>query len=111
MIGSLLYIVSGILVAVSQLLLKLSANKKNTSFIGQFLNINVIMGYSMLLASMLINMYAMQFMDYKYAPILSTVSYMFVLALSVCVLKERIIKKQVWGAVFIFLGIIIFNLG
>lgn len=108
--GYLLYVVSGMMVAVSQLLLKLSANQEYGSFMKQFLNIKVFCGYGLLFCSMVINMLAMRYMDYKFAPILSTISYVFVLLFSVSLLKERISKKKYIGTVMIFVGIILFGL-
>ena len=109
-IGYFLYVISGILVAISQLLLKLSANRTYGTFIKQYLNIRVLSGYGLLFFSMVINMFAMQYMDYKFAPILSTVSYIFVFLFSVFLLKERITKKQCIGTIMIFVGIFLFNI-
>lgn len=108
--GYFLYVISGMMVAVSQLLLKLSANQDYKSFIKQFLNMKVFCGYGLLFSSMMVNMFAMRYMDYKFAPILSTISYVFVLIFSVLLLKERISKRKCIGTVMILVGIILFAL-
>lgn len=107
----LIYCCSGMLAAVSQLLLKIVAekNKKNVG-LQKLLDIRVILAYGMLLSTIFMNMIAMRYMPYKYTPVLATISYVFVLLLSYFVLKERINKRQFFGTLLIFAGIVVFNL-
>lgn len=108
--GYFLYVISGMLAAVSQVLLKLSTKQEYKSFIKQYFNVKVFCGYGMLFCSMLLNMFAMRYMAYKFAPILSTISYIFILVFSVLLLKERVSKKQYIGIAMIFVGILLFSL-
>ncbi len=110
-IAIIIYTCSGLLAAVSQMLLKIAAEKnKEASGIRRLLNIRVIISYLMLLCTIFMNMIAMRYMPYKYTPVLATISYVFVMLLSYFVLRERISKKQVIGMVMIFTGIVVFNL-
>lgn len=99
------------LAAVSQLLLKIAAQKnKEAKGVMRLLDARVIAAYIMLFATIFMNMIAMRYMPYKYTPVLATISYIFVLLLSYFGLKERINKKQIAGTLLIFAGIVVFNL-
>lgn len=112
MIAVFIYVCSGMLAALSQLLLKIAADRNGqVKGLKKYLNLRVISAYSIMFMTVFMNMVAMRYMPYKYTPILSTVSYVFVLILSRLCLKEKIRKKQAVGAVFIFTGIVIFNVG
>lgn len=107
-----IYALSGLIAACSQMILKKTAMQYNgRSWIVKYLNIRIIIAYSMLLLTLFMNMIALRYMPYKYAPILSTLSYIFVLFLSKSVLKERISHRQMVGAMFIFGGIVLFHAG
>lgn len=106
-----LVIISAFLAACSQLLLKKSADKDHTNIWREYLNWRVVTSYSLLFFSSFINMYALRFVPYKLVPVLGTASYLFVLVLSIFMLKEQMNMRKIGGAMFILAGIIIFNLG
>lgn len=111
MIAISIYVCSGMLAALSQLLLKIAANENGQmKGLKKLLNFKVIVAYGMLFATIFMNMIAMRYMPYKYTPILATISYIFVLILSRLCLHEKIKKKQMMGTILIFAGIVIFNL-
>jgi len=105
-----IYVASGIVAALSQLLLKLSAQEEAKSVLAKFLNVKVIVAYIMLFSTIFMNMVAMNHIPYKFVSPLSTLSYIFVIILSNVVLKEKISKKQIVGMILIFIGIMVFNL-
>ena len=105
-----LMIFSALLAALSQILLKKSANKKHKNRITEFLNPWVIIGYVILLSTMFINIYAYKGLDYKIGPILNSTTYIFVIILSHFILKENINKKMFIGIFLIIAGVVIFNL-
>ena len=107
----LIYCFSGLLVAVSQILLKKSAKKEYSSFLKNYLNPYVIISYAILFGAIIINMFAMRAIPYKYALILATLPYVFVLILSKLICKEKISRKKWLGALVVLVGIIVFNLG
>ncbi|MCR5331025.1 MAG: EamA family transporter [Lachnospiraceae bacterium] len=107
-----IYTASGFIAAISQLLLKFAALKPNgRTGILKYLDIRIISSYAMLFGTVFMNMIAMRFMPYKFAPVLSTLSYVFVLILGKLVLHEEIGKKRASGILVIFLGMIVFYLG
>ncbi|MDE6604112.1 MAG: EamA family transporter [Lachnospiraceae bacterium] len=107
-----LYGFSGLIAAISQLLMKLEAKRNiGESGIRRILHLRVIVAYGLMFGTILINMVAMRYVPYKYAPVLGTFSYIFVLLLGYFGLKERIGKRKALGACVILLGIIIFNQG
>lgn len=111
-IAVFLYGCSGLVAAVSQLLMKLEAEKnREEKGIRRILHIRVIVAYGLMFGTMLLNMIAMRYVPYKYAPVLGTFSYIFVLLLGYFGLKENIGKRKALGACVILLGIVIFNQG
>lgn len=101
---------SSFLAALSQVLLKISAKKKHKNVIYEYLNGYVIIGYAILLSTMLINIYAYTGIDYKLGPVLTSTSYIFILILSYKILKEPITFNKFIGIILIIAGIIMFNL-
>lgn len=107
-----IYIASGFIAAISQLMLKLAAMRPNCKYgFMRYMDIRIILAYGMLFATIFFNMFAMRYIPYKYVSVLSSLSYIFVLVLGRIVLKETIGKKKVAGIAMIFLGMFIFYLG
>ncbi|MDR1292983.1 MAG: EamA family transporter [Clostridiales Family XIII bacterium] len=122
----LLLIIGAGLSAVSQLLLKISANRNSADgageasgaaakaplmqrFRAQYLNPFVIGGYALLLVAMVIPLYALKFIDMKYAAIIESLGYVFIMVLSAAVLRERITRRLVAGIALIVAGVIVFG--
>ena len=109
--SSLIIMLCGVTIsAFSQLLLKTSASREHASFLKQYLNWRVILGYGMLLVSMLFSIWAYTGMDYKYGPAIESVGFVIVAVLSLLILKEKMSKKKVIGYVLIVAGLIVFCL-
>ena len=106
----ILMIFAAFLASVSQVLLKISAKREYSNIINEYLNGYVIIGYLLLIISMLVNVFAYDGVPYKLGPILNCTSYIFVILLSMVLLKEKIDKKRWIGIAFIILGLCIFNL-
>lgn len=96
--------------ALSQILLKKSANKKHKSFVEEYLNLNVIVGYLMMVGSTVLGLIAYSKVDYMNVPIMESTGYIFVLILGRLVFKERITPRMVVGTAIIMVGIIIYYL-
>lgn len=101
---------AALLAALSQVLLKVSANKKHNSFWKEYLNVQVILGYGLLLLTMCMNIIAYRGVEYKLGPILNSLSYVFVAFFGVVLLKEKLQKNKIIGLILIVCGVIIFNL-
>lgn len=94
----------------SQMLLKTSANKKYDSFVKEYLNLNVFLGYSMMLISTLLVIYAYKGIEMKNGTVIESLGYVFVMVLSNIFFKEKITKTKLIGNCIILLGILIFYL-
>ncbi len=109
-IAVLLYICSGLIAAVSQLLMKREAKaNEGEKGIRRIFHIRVMAAYGLMFGTMFINMIAMRYVPYKYVAVLGTFSYIFVLLLGYFVLKEHIGKVRALGACVILAGIVLFN--
>ena len=94
--------------ALSQLLLKLSANETHKGRFGEYLNGKVITAYVIFALVLLLNTYAYTKVNLKYGPVIETFTYVFVLLLSVLVLKERLEKWKLAGNVMIIAGVLLY---
>lgn len=105
-------VVAGVFVcACSQLLLKSSAMIDHTSSIKTILNWRVIVAYCIVLISIPINITAMQHgVGLKNIPILESLGYIFVPALSFYYLRERINFRTLVSIVLIITGVVLFYL-
>lgn len=97
--------------AISQVLLKQSANEEHERPIFEYLNWRVILAYVIFVIVLLVNTYAYTKVDMKYGAILDAFSYIFVLGLSYWILKEKITAGKIIGNVIIIVGIIIYVTG
>ncbi len=96
--------------AVSQLLLKLSANEKHEGRFGDYLNWKVITAYIIFALVLLLNTYAYTKVNLKYGPVIDTFTYVFVLLLSVMVLREKLTRWKLLGNVMIIAGVLLYAL-
>lgn len=101
-------LVAVFLSAISQILLKKSANSPHKSLLKEYLNHKVIISYSILVITTLLNIFAYKGIPYKNGPIIESLGYVFVLLLSKVFLDEKLTVKKIVGNVIILLGILIF---
>jgi len=106
----MLVVLSGFVASVSQVLLKMSAMRQHRSYVKEYLNKYVLIGYGLLFGTTLINIVAFMYVPYKIVPIVSTSSYVFVVILSKFILRESIEWNKWTGIAVIVLGIFIFNI-
>lgn len=96
--------------AISQVLLKQSANRTYRHPIFEYLNWRVILSYGIFFGVLLLNTYAYTQVDMKYGAVIDTCSYLFVMILSWLLLKERFSRGQLIGNLIILTGIFIYTL-
>lgn len=96
--------------AVSQVLLKQSANKPHRHPIFEYLNWRVMLSYCIFFGVLLLNTYAFTRVDMKYGAVIDTCSYVFVMLLSYLLLKEKFTRGRVIGNLIILTGVIIYTL-
>ena len=111
-IAVFLYVCSGLIAALSQLLMKKEAEKnKEEKGLRRILHVKIILADGLRISTIFINMFAMLYVTYKYVAVLGTFSYIFVLLLGYFIMKEQIGKIRAAGACVILVGIVIFNWG
>jgi len=99
-------IVSAILVATSQVLLKVGATRYGgRTFIRQYLNRYVLSGYVLFFLVTVINVYVFSVVPLKMANILVAAGYVGVLFLSRLFLGEVVHKDRLIGVALIVIGI------
>ena len=101
-------VISVVISSFSQILLKIGANKKYTSFRSEYLNRYVIGGYFLLFISTLLTIWAYTGIAYTSGPIIESLAYLFVMLLSFLILKEKISWNIIVGNVIIITGLVIF---
>ncbi len=100
-------IAAAFVTAVSQILLKQSAMKEHGGLISQYLNVNVFLGYLLMMAALVMNIWAYRTVEYHLGPLLNASSYIFVLIMGKLILKERVSRKALMGNLLILIGILI----
>ena len=102
-------IVSVLVAAGAQMLLKQGAKKQYPTLLRQYLNPWVIGGYGIMGCSMLLNIFCLSHgVQVKEVSIIEALSYLFVPMLSWVFFKERITWRKVGAISIIMLGVIVF---
>lgn len=97
--------------ACAQMLLKQGARQAYTSFWRQYLNGWVISGYTLMFATMVLNIWCMhRGLQLKELSIIESTSYLFVPALSWLIFKEPIPLRKALAIGIIIVGVIVFFL-
>lgn len=106
-----LFLALGVMIsAVSQIFLKKAAQKEYNSFIRQYLNFFVILGYFMMAVSMFLNVLAYKGIDMKNGPVFEAFGFVLVFIFSRIFFGEKFTKRKIIGNSLIILGIIVFYL-
>ena len=101
----LFLIFSNFIGAVSQVLLEKSALEKHKSFIFEYLNLKVILAYTLFFCAVFIDLYALKVVPVSFVPIIETSSYIFAIILSRIFFKDKINLLQAIAIVLIICGI------
>jgi drug/metabolite transporter (DMT)-like permease len=97
--------------ATSQALLKSGVRRvAGRSFIWVYANLYSIVAYALFGISTLLCLYAYKILPLKVSAMLSPFMYIFVGLYSHFVLKEKMTRRQAWGAAIILLGVVVYNL-
>ena len=105
-----IFVFSVFISAVSQTILKTSANQKYENKLQEYLNPKVIIAYGIFFLSSLITVVAYKGVPLSLGPILEASGYIFISILGYFVLHEKIGKRKTIGLLTILCGIVIFNL-
>lgn len=107
---SLIMVCGSLIAAISQILLKKSAQKQYPNKLREYLNLPVIVAYALFFGTTFISMYALKVVPLSMAPILEASGYIFVAILSFIFLKEKMTKRQLAGMTLIVAGIVVYSL-
>jgi len=105
-----LMVIAELIASTSQILLKKSAGKHYSSVIREYLNAFVIIGYGMLVVSMLICIICYKGLPYMGVVVMEPLAYIMVMILGRIVFKEKITVRKIVGMVLILAGILVFYL-
>ncbi len=101
-------IVSVIVASCSQILLKKGAMKEYPTFLREYLNPYVIIGYGMMFLSLFLTMLAYRGMAFMNVPVIEALGYILVPILSWFFFKEGFTRKKVMGILCILAGITVY---
>ncbi|MBQ8172203.1 MAG: EamA family transporter [Oscillospiraceae bacterium] len=107
---SAIMLVSILISAVSQIMLKKSAQKTYPSKLKEYLNPIVITAYILFFGCSFITMYALKVVPLSMYSIIESCGYIFVAVLSFFFLKEKLTKRQLAGMALIIIGIAIYSI-
>lgn len=96
--------------AISQVLLKQSANITYKNPLREYLNWRVILAYGIFFGVLLLNTWCYTRVDMKFGPVIDTATYVFVLIFSWRILKEKITRGKIIGNLIIIVGILVYTL-
>ena len=102
--------VSALITAVSQILLKLSANREHRGVVFEYLNPCVILAYLLYGGVLALNVWIYTRVDYRYGVVIQALALVAVMLLSRVILKEPVTKRHVVGNALIICGVILFTL-
>jgi len=105
--GVLIYLITPLLSAVSQLILKKAADNPRLTGLRAYLNLPVILAYGLFFGCMLLNVIALRTLDLTVASVLEASSYIYVMLLSFFFLREKITPRRLIGNIVIIVGIVL----
>ena len=106
----LFFVASSAVAAFAQVLLKKSAAKKHDSFLREYLNPYVIIGYMLMLVGMLLVVWGYRYVDFKNGPVMESLGFVWVMILSRIFFREKMTVKKILGNILILAGIATFYL-
>lgn len=101
---------SVVIASFSQILLKKSAAREYKSFLQEYLNPYVIIGYGMMVLSTITTIMAYRGIAYKNGPVIESLGYILIMVLSYFFFREKITWKKLLGNALILVGIGVFYL-
>ena len=105
----ILVILSVFAAACAQMLLKQGARRNYVGFLNQYLNPLVIGGYTIMVCSLVLNIFCMSHgVQVKDVSVMESLSYLFIPTLAFMLFKEKLSTQKVCAIGIIICGIIIF---
>ncbi len=110
MLYALILLASVLVSAISQVMLKLSANREHGNAVQEYMNPLVIGAYALFVLSTLMTVYAYKEVPLSLGPVLEATSYLYVTAFGALIFHERITKEKLLALALIIGGICVFAL-
>ena len=104
----MIFLISVLVSSFSQIILKISSEKKHKDILHEYVNPRVIGAYGMFVISTLLTMYAYKGVPLTLGTLLEAVGYIYIPVLSYIFLRERITINKIIGSSFIILGIAVY---
>ena len=104
----IIFLCSVFISAVSQIILKASADRKYENRLQEYLNPRVIIAYGIFFLSSLMTILAYRGVPLSMGPVLEASGYVWVAVLGRLTLKEEINRRKLIGMIVIICGIVIF---
>jgi small multidrug resistance pump len=105
--GVLIYLITPLISAASQLLLKRAADDPRFTGLRFYLNPLVIAAYALFFGCMVANVFALRTLDLTVASVLEASGFLYVMVLGALLLRERITARKLVGNALIVAGILI----
>ena len=105
-----LMLLSAAITAFSQVILKISANKKHNGLIFEYINPYVLFSYMCYFGVLVLNVFIYTKIDYRFGVVINSMSSVLVMILSRVLLHEVITKRRICGNVLVVIGILVFTL-
>ena len=102
-----IFLLSVLIAAISQILLKRSAGKQYTSKAREYLDVRVIAAYALFFLSSLLTVLAYRGVPLSMGPVLETTGYLWVTIMGRLILKEKVSMRKLTGLAVIVLGVIL----
>ena len=110
LIYSVILLFSVFISAVSQVMLKISANRTYDTTVKEYANPLVIGAYAIFFVSTLVTVYAYREVPLSLGCVLEATSYLYVTAFGALIFKEKVTPKKLFALVLIVGGICVFAL-
>ncbi|MEA4888388.1 MAG: EamA family transporter [Clostridiaceae bacterium] len=106
--SSWILVLSVVVAAAAQILLKKSARLTHAALWREYLNSRVISAYLLLFLSTVLTILAFRGLTYKNGIMIESTEYLFILIFSSIFLKEKISRRKVIGNLLIVAGLIVY---
>jgi len=101
-------VLSVMVASISQILLKKSTLRPHISWLREYMNVQVISAYLLLLLSTILTILSYRGITYKNGIMIDATGYLFIMVLSFLFFKEKITRKKLIGNVLIVIGLIVY---
>lgn len=106
-----IYLVSVFISAVSQVLLKRSANRSHASALAEYLNPWVLGAYTIFFIATFLTIFAYRVVPLSLGPILEATSYIYILVFGAIFFGERVTVRKLAAIGLIIVGIVVYSHG